>query len=596
MPPSSDVPRAWTPPPEPGPKPVHTSLPLSVKFLILAAAFFLVAGGVAAYFLLVGGRSVSTDNIIISIDGPVSISGGGTLQLLVTVENHNPVPISGASLEASFPDGTRSAEDVTESYPRYDSDIGDLAAGEAVTRTVRAVVFGTEQQSITVPILVQYQTANSNSTFQKEKDYVVKLTSSPVSVTPTSVTQIAAGQPLTFSVAVRSNAPTPLSDIALLVNYPFGFTVSSTSVPATNGLFSLGKLAPGEERDVVISGTLNGADTNERVFRWSAGSTASSTNASLSVIYATADSSITITRPFLNIGLSLNGNTSDNSSVNAGQTMQGILTWTNTLSSAVQNGVITLKFSGSAFDPNSVSTQNGFYQSTNGTLTFDRDTIPSLANLTAGDTGTGAFSFTIRPVAALAGIKNPTVVISISASGSRTGETGVPETLTASVTKTMKIQSGLALASNIVRTVGQFENSGAWPPVPGSPTTYTVQLSVANGVNPTAGAAVTMTLPSYVTFTQITSPANGSITYNNSTRTVRWNVGDLGSNATAQGAFQISFLPSVSQSGSSPALVSPQTLTGTDRFTQGSVSATAEVLTTQTKTDPSYTPAMGAVQ
>jgi hypothetical protein len=596
MPPSSDIPRAWAPVPEPEPKPLHTSLPLSVKFLILAAVFFVIAGGVAAYFIFVGGRSVSTDNIIISVDGPVSISGGGTLQLLVTVENHNPVPISGASVEAVFPDGTRSADDVTQPYPRYDSDLGNLAAGEAVTRTVRAVMFGTEQQSVTIPITVQYQTANSNSTFEKEKDFVVKLTSSPVSVTPTSVTQIAAGQPLTFSVAVRSNAATPLSDIALLVNYPFGFNVLSTSVPATNGLFALGKLAPGEERDITISGTLNGSDANERVFRWSAGSTASSTNASLSVVYATADSSITITQPFLNIGLSLNGNNSDSFSVSAGQTIQGMLTWTNTLSSAVQNAVITLKFAGTALDPASVSTQTGFYQSSDGTLRFDRDTISSLANLAPGDTGTGEFSFAVKPGSALSGVKNPTVAISVSAAGSRTSESGVPETLTATVSKTLKVQSGLALASSVVRTVGAFENSGAWPPVAETPTTYTVQLSVANGVNPTAGAAVTMTLPSYVTFTNVTSPANGTISYNASARTVRWAIGDLGPNATAQGSFQISFLPSASQRGSSPTLVSSQTLTGTDRFTQSSVSATAQALTTKTTADPAYVAADGVVQ
>lgn len=594
---TSDIPRAWAPLPAPlSPEPPHRSLPLSVKFLILAAAFFVIAGGAAAYLLFVGGRSVSTDNIIISVDGPVSIAGGGTLSLLITVENHNPVPISGATLEIAWPDGTRSADDVTQPYPRYDADLGDIGAGAAVTRTARAVMFGPEQESLAIPVTVQYRTANSNSVFVKEKEYAVKLASSPLSITPTSVAKIAAGQPLTFSIAVRSNAAAPLTDIALLANYPFGFSVSSTSIPSANGLFSIGKLAPGEERDIVISGTLSGSDSDERVFRWSAGSVANGTNAALSVIYATADSSVMLAQPFLNLGLSLNGNTSSQVSANAGQTVQGTLTWTNTLPTAIRDAAVTISFSGSGFDRASVTTQNGFYQSTNGTLTFDRDTMPSLASLAPGDTGAGAFSFDVKPASALSGLSNPSVMLSVSASGRRTSETGVAETLAASVTKTIKIQSGLAFSSRAVHTVGEFENSGAWPPVPGSPTTYTIQLSVANGVNPIAGAAVAMTLPSYVTYAGISTASNGSIAYADATRTVRWNIGNLASNAAANAAFQISFLPSVSQSGSSPALVSSQMLTGTDRFTQGMVSVTARALTTQTTADPAYTAADGSVQ
>jgi len=106
---------------------------------------------------------------------------------------------------------------------------------------------------------------------------------------------------------------------------------------------------------------------------------------------------------------------------------------------------------------------------------------------------------------------------------------------------------------------------------------------------------VRMTLPSYVSFTGLTNPT-GSITYNDSTRTVQWTVGDLASGASSQAAFQISFLPSSSQENSSPPLVGNQNLTGTDRFTQTGVSATAGSLSTQAPNDPAYTQSDGIVQ
>jgi len=593
------VPRGWDAPPAQGPIIVERrqKLPLAVRFLISAGIFFVLAGAIAAYFLYFGGNSVSTNNIRISItqDGSSAIASGDTLSLLVTVENHNPVAITGTQLTADFPPGTRSADDVTKDYTEDVEDLGDLPAGAAVTKNVHAVLFGSENQQITIPVKVEYKTANSNAVFVKEQDYTVTLTTSPVSITATAVSQITSGQQFSISLLVRSNAPKPLSNIALSATYPFGFTVSSTSIPSTNGLFAIGTLAPGQQQKITISGTLSGTDTDTRVFHWNVGSTASSTNGALGITYGSAESDIAIAQPFLNITLALNGSTAASPTVTAGEQVQGTLNWTNKLATPVLNGKIVVAFSGGGYDPRSVTVQNGFYQSSNGTITFDPTTNGGLQNLAPGATGSGTFSFTVKSADQLAQIHSPSVTLTVSAQGTRVDETGVSGSLTSTVTDVLKIASGLNLSSSIVRTVGPFTNSGPWPPVPGSATTYTVQLAVHNGVNATAGNVVRMTLPSYVSFTGLTNPT-GSITYNDSTRTVQWTVGDLASGASSQAAFQISFLPSSSQENSSPPLVGNQNLTGTDRFTQTGVSATAGSLSTQAPNDPAYTQSDGIVQ
>lgn len=595
----ASIPRGWDAPPAPTPAPVpppRPKLPLSVRFLIGAGVFFIIAGAIATYFLYFGGNSVSTNNIKLSVTNAASaVASGDTVSLLVTVENHNPVAISDTTLTVDFPDGTRSADDATKPYTRDEESIGELGAGQAKTLTVRAVLFGSENQQLTIPVKVEYRTPNSNSVFVKESDYIVTITTSPVSVTATAVTEITAGQEFSISILVRSNAAKPLTNIAMAATYPFGFTVDSTSIPSSNGLFTIGTLAPGAEKKITVTGTLAGSDTDERVFHWSVGSTASSTNGTLGVTYATTESDIALAQPFLRLALSLNGN-ANLQTVSAGQQVNGTVQWTNTLKVPVLHGKIVLAFSGGGYDPSSVKTQNGFYQSSNGTITFDSGTNSGLSNLEPGDTGTGTFSFTVKDANALAQLHSPTVTLTISASGTRVNETGVSDSLNSTVVDTLKIASGLSLSSRIVHTVGPFTNSGPWPPVPGTATTYTVLMTAQNGVNATAGDTVTMTLPSYATFTGATSPADGSITYADGSRTVKWVVGDLASGASDQAAFQISFLPSSSQSGTSPVLVSPQTLTATDRFTQTTVTANAQQLDTRASTDPAYTGSDGVVQ
>jgi hypothetical protein len=196
----------------------------------------------------------------------------------------------------------------------------------------------------------------------------------------------------------------------------------------------------------------------------------------------------------------------------------------------------------------------------------------------------------------LSALHNPSITLTVSASGSRTNESGVSGSLTSTLTNTLKIASGLSLSPRIVRTVGPFTNTGPWPPVNGTESTYTVLLSADNGVNAIAGGAVTMTLPSYVRFTGLTSPADGSITYSAGSRTVKWTVGDVASGGSKQAAFQVAFLPSLSQKGSSPTLVSDETMTATDRFTQTTVTANGAALTTQASSDPAYNAQDGVVQ
>lgn len=591
-----DVPRQWKqPPPPPVPRP-RKKLPLAVRFLLFSVGFFVISGVLAAYFLFMGGRSVSTDNIVIAVDGPTTAAGGDTISLLMTIENHNPVPIVSTTLAAEFPADTRSAENVSIVQTRYDDTLGDILPGEAVTRTVRVVLFGKENQTVIIPVRVEYRTSNSNSIFVKEKEYALTLTTSPVSVSATSISETSSGQPFSISVLVRSNAPKTLTDVALKAEYPFGFSVTSTSLEGSNGLFPIGTLDPGEERKLVITGSLTGGNNDERVFRFTAGSTAQATNSALGVTYAKSETVITITKPFLDVALSLNGNSTGAPTVAAGESVQGVLKWTNTLASNVLDAQVTVTLSGNGFETQTVTTQNGFYQSSNNTVRFDRDTNSSLSNVSPGDTGTGTFSFNIKPSSALSSLVNPSVSVSVSASGRRVNEAGVPETLSSTLTRTVKIASGLSVSSRLLKTAGPFVNSGPWPPIAGQETTYAVTLSAVNGVNSVGGAAVTMTLPSYVKFTGATSPIDGSVSYTESTRTVRWSVGDLAPGASREAAFQISFLPSVSQQGTSPTLVSPGKVTGTDRFTQSAINASFPALDTQAKSDPAYQTSMGTVE
>jgi hypothetical protein len=100
-----------------------------------------------------------------------------------------------------------------------------------------------------------------------------------------------------------------------------------------------------------------------------------------------------------------------------------------------------------------------------------------------------------------------------------------------------------------------------------------------------------------VRFVGATSPADGSISYNEVARTVTWNAGDVPAGTSERSAyFQVAFLPSEAQRATNPALVSGQQVSATDRFTSGKLQSSVADLTTDIRQDPAWNPSIGQVQ
>ncbi len=184
-------------------------------------------------------------------------------------------------------------------------------------------------------------------------------------------------------------------------------------------------------------------------------------------------------------------------------------------------------------------------------------------------------------------ISAPTITFTLSVSGTRVGQTNVPGKISASATKTAKVATAVMLSASSLYASGPLSNSGPIPPRADQATTYTVVWRVQNNGNAVAGGIVSTLLPSYVSYTGLTA-GSGSFSYNDASRVVSWNTGDLAQGAIVQGAFQVSLLPSTSQRGSAPSLTRGISFSGYDRFAGVQVSAAAEAVTTETKGEPGY--------
>ena len=564
------LPHAWEEEKLPMPKRYPKRVRVAGVFFGVSMAFFLAALALAGYFFYFGGNTVSADKVSIVLQGPTTIAGGDTVPLSLAIANKNPTALLDATIEIDFPEGTMSASDVSQAYPRYVENLGTIASGAAIGRSVKAVVFGGAGQTLVLPITFSYKTASSNAVFEKKLSYSLSVSSTPLSVSVEAPVETVSGAPITFTLLARSNATQPLDNVVLSPSMPFGFSVDSSSLPLGPSGISIGTLAPGESKQVTITGTLTGQDAEQRAFHFTIGTAKSAQDQSIAVAYMTQDATVTIAAPFIQTKLTLNGSDSQPVTLAPGSTQSASLSYTNTLPTSVANASIVVSVSGSAIDYGSIRASSGFYDSSSHSIVFSKDTDPALAMLAPGASGIGAFTFsTLSP-----GSASPTVTFSISALGTRVGQANVPEQVTTSATEVAKVETALVLQAR------SSHASGPVPPVADQTTAYTVVWNLQDQGSAVAGGAVTATVPSYVTYTGETS-GQGSFSYDSASRTVTWNVGNLLQGGAAEGRFQVALTPSTSQKGSIIPLTSRAAFSGYDRFAGTQVSASADPAMTE---------------
>ena len=565
------------------------------KILATAGIFFAVALILSSSFLFFGQNTISADNIAIAVDAPRVVGGGETLSFTVAVTNRNAVAVESATLIVTYPPGTQSSGGTGKELFQERISLGSIASGEVLNTPVTAKIFGEENEERVLTISVEYRVAGSNATFFKEAEPVrLRVNSSPVVLSIEGNTEVSSGQEVVLTLTIASNTQSPLENLLVSAEYPAGFDFSeSTPKPAKGqNVWSIDTLAVGEKEQITLKGAMLGGSAEVRTFVFSAGVPNERDRFALSSVLTTAETEVTITDPFIELTVQMNGSTEKTISVSHGESVSVLLTFKNTLADTIYDGAITAVLSGNGLNANNVSVSGGFYDSSTNTIVWDSGSVSGLAELASGETET--VSFSIRG-ASIDATRTPQISYDVSVSGRRVSESRVPQELTHIVSRTIRFESAVSLASHGLYSIGPFSNSGPVPPKAETPTQYTIVFNAHNGSNELAAAAGTAPLPAYVTWTGATT-GDTDFAYNTGTREVTWRIGNLAAGGSANGAFQVSFLPSVSQVGTVPTVVGTQNFRATDRFTGTVVRAAADALTTHLPEDPNPAAQVGRVE
>lgn len=567
------------------------------KILAVVSVLFVCALGFAGYTFYTGSNFVSNNNIDIKLLGPVTTPAGEELSLDVDITNRNTTDLILADLVITYPEGTRNAEDRVTSMPQDRISLGTIGKGQTVRETIKSVLFGEENSKKNIKVSLEYRIDGSTNIFVKDKQYPIFIGSSPISVNVDSANEIVPEQENEFRITIRSNSSSIIKGLVFKAEYPFGFDFIS-AVPATTGdnaTWVLGDIKPGEERDIVLRGRILGGELQQRVFRFYTGTEDATDKLAIGTVFVNNSTTITLKKPFLSADISLDGKNDPIYIAHSGDGIQGEITWQNNLDVPINDAVIQARITGEMLDKSSIQGDQGFYRSVDNTIVWDNSTIKDLAEIKSGAMGRLQFSFAaLKPSTENnANFRNQTMKVELSIRAKRLNEDKVPEELSSNVSRTVKIASDLNLTTRLVRNVGPFVNTGPLPTMPEQPSTYTVLVSLKNSYNSVKDVVYTATLPQYVEWLGQTYPNNSPVTYNADKRQISWRVGDMQSGigysqSSKDFAFQVSFLPSIGQVGSTPVIVTDQRIAGKDNFTGQITEIKSSPLDIKIETDPKF--------
>lgn len=559
-------------------------------FAVSGFLLVLVLGAVLYFF--VGGSFLQVANVDLEISGSKEIESGERVTWQVKVINKNNRDLEEAVLIFNFPEG---AQPLSGERPRgvfrLRKSLGTVKSGESVSENFDAYVFGGRGSPREASAVLEYRPKGTSAVFASDTNFIFTIVRSPVSVAFEMPSELRIGQTVEFSVRYTSQAEAELKNLFLNLTFPDGFELNFSSAAPdqlAKNIWHIGALRPGQSRKISLKGVISGASLESKIFKAAVGN-----YDRLSGTFSPLDEfsqSVLVRSPFLEVNLLANG---DAEHIGApGADIPFEVFWRNNLDAEINNAVLEIKVEGDAADLRGLRADDGVFKEQTKSLVWSPSTYGKFENLRPGDFGTLRFNLKIKNnLARSSQGARPAIKLTASfkSGGKVQGFEGVD--LSGSSLFNIKVSSRLQVAAKASYFNAAFTNSGPLPPKVGAETAYAVVWSLANMSNDLDKVEVRSSLPPYVNFKEIVSPADADVKYDSSSGSIVWRVGRVSAgagflNPAPSVSFQVGFIPASNQIGQTPVIINETEASAMDTFTDQTLASKDGAITTDLPDDP----------
>ncbi len=535
-------------------------------FIIFVGSFFYT------YINILNGKNtISTNKIDIKVTGPVSVKSGEVSDFIIDITNNNNSELILSDLIIQYPSGSRSPFNKNQDLTNERISVGTIKPGETIRKKNSVVFFGEQNIKKNINYSYEFNINDSSTIFQTEKNVSVFIVGSPINIVISNIKEINNNQELNFDIEINSNTEEILENIQLMIEYPFGYKLLESNIKpvSNNNTWSFESINSLSSTTISLKGKFLGEINVDKNFRFIIGIEDPKTKEMLTVL-STQDNQVSIRKPFVITKLLIDGDSSENKSVQYDQDLRIDLSVTNTLPDSVTDVIVEVLLGGVLIDRRSVKTDNGFYDSNRDVIFWDKSTNSRLAVISPGETR--EMSFSIGTISSeenfIKTLRRATSELTVNVNAQRLGENRVPESIVASTKKQLRLKTEVLFISNL----SYF--GGAYSPEVNKETVFRYTGNISNTANTIKDVVFIAKLPPNSIWKNSYSSniPSSSLKYNKSTREISISLGDIEAGVGIDKSikefyFDIGFTPTLTQTGQIPVTIIEPFITATDSFT-----------------------------
>lgn len=501
------------------------------------------------------------NNIIISFEGQNSVVATEESEYLIKYKNNNDISIDNIQIDIELPESMTSKQiflyegDIEKVSESQRLVVDKMEAKQEIIIKIKGSILAEKNTIHTIKTIFLYNSERAPTRLRQNSEYKINIIDNPIILDIAAPFDVASGEVVEYKVTLNNKKNQDLNDLELRLIYPETLKVIEISKPADkdNNVFKIPLLKGNGRYDFTIRGELIGNQSERKSVKGQVGKIINDKF----VVYGIDEGITRIAKAFVSV---------ENfypSTVKKDQDIKYSITVKNNTLVPIREGIIKAIFKGDVFDFSTLDTGGGDFDFNTKTITWRANALPILETFAPNASGTVTYSISLKKDLTeqnLQSINYEVSTFSLFESYQIPTALGVNKVIQGSdsivsierpkiIEKTPLIVTNNLLYDN---SIPNITNSGPIPHKVGQPTTMTAIWEIEETNEDISGMTFKTYLPENVIATGIHNNFGyGKFTYNDRTKEVFWNLGDvpsgLNKNQSIKLAFQIQLTPSINQ-------------------------------------------------
>ena len=334
----------------------------TIIYSLIAIALVLFIASAAGFFVFtnLNKENFTNEKVAFRIDPPISLSSGQEETYTITITNKENVNLYDLNLDMTYPDSFQltGADPQSSGEKKNTWNFSVLKSGETQKIELKGIVVAPLDSTQTFKGLLTFKPEIINAEFKQEAAVDLAVASSIIGLDISGPDKTLANQDIEYTLSYKNIGSQEVKNLELVVDYPTGFNVVSTTPKAKDGtsnIWDIDKISTTTGGEIKIKGNYAGvSDSGNQEFKARINLKQDNNEA-----FIQSEQSITtaIVKDQLSLQLIVNGSAEDQP-ISFGDLLTYTLNYKNTGQQELKNIQITAHLNSSILDWNTFRDDN----------------------------------------------------------------------------------------------------------------------------------------------------------------------------------------------------------------------------------------------